>query len=209
MQGQTGMMGKRKRMHQKLKDKIDDMAPHNQYQPGDVDNTTINVNTSKFKDSMLISRNFNNNRSFEGRSQNYSRRAGDLWKHGSVNLSYSPLSRKARGGTAENVYANNMNKSSLPSVINKNNIRDSYESAVPGLRILDDLRGINNISTMTYDTPNMYTRTRNSVAFHNMSYNQQIRERDSSSLSSFTQIRNHMLRSDIEKFNRSKVDTSI
>lgn len=87
-------------------------------------------------------------------------------------------------------------------------MKEPFDTTRTGAQLPESLRNRNNISTLTYDPENSYSRTRQSLGLHNLSSNTYIREEDNSSLSSFTQFRNIQVKKDIEKYTRNYLDSS-
>lgn len=91
----------------------------------------------------------------------------------------------------------------LPRVNAKLNIHESYELSTGTINYPEG-----GVSSLTYDNRNLY-KSRNSYEIYdsNSSY---IKECDEmSNLSSFTQIRNHIGRTDIDRFNKKHKDTTL
>ena len=146
-------MNKRKKVHERLKSRLNAMLPSadSQFQLEKSMNTTINVNTEKLRVSKTSNpKKFDSNRSFEPKPRNLKYNMQDPLgvrinrgggyngfadrnrsMLGDINLSYSSLTRKARGNTADNVYTNHPNFRALPTLDhNKMSIRESLESKV-------------------------------------------------------------------------------
>ena len=115
------------------------------------------------------------------------------------NQSFSPLAQKIRESDHENAYLNHPMKGLLPYVT-KNNMRESYEPNYENLKTGDAARTLNNASFMTCDN-NTQLKSRNSIMIGEHSFENYIKNDEFSSLSSFTQVRNYIVKNDIEKYN--------
>lgn len=82
------------------------------------------------------------------------------------------------------------------------------ESAIPVIALQETMRR-HNISALTHNDTNLYSKSRNSYNFIDSMNKSYTGDEDTSSLSSFTQIRNYMVRTDMERYNRKHKDTTL
>lgn len=83
------------------------------------------------------------------------------------------------------------------------------ESTIPSVTLQETIRGHHNTSALTQNDTSLYYKSRNSYNFIDSLNRSYTGEEDTSSLSSFTQFRNYLVKTDMERYDRKHKDTSL